>query len=152
MMQQSPVIGRIIIILWLLLAVFSYLFFYTQGLAYSDSDSVSGISYVNELQSSGGDDNICIEIGVAFAIIALLWGFLRYRAQSGLADFTINAVLIGLQMLYILSIEAGSVIDTIVLGKNFILMLWVLTYAALCCSIFAGFITIIVSRKSTRAT
>lgn len=146
MMQAPRTVGRILLLLWFMHGMFSYLFTTTKGLAYSDADSVTGISYVRELQSSGGDDNICMGLGIVFAGIALFWGVLRLKTRFGVTDFTINTVLIGLQTLFLLTMEMGSVVDTIVLGKNVVLVLWMLTYIALCGSLVGTFAVGIVKR------
>ena len=122
---------RLILALWFLYGVFSYLFTYTQGLGYSNADSGSGISYVRELQSSGANDNICVEVGVALAAVGLVWGAARIKGRAGLTDLSVNLILLSLQAFFITAIEMGSLYVTIFIGKNIVLALWVLAYSLL---------------------
>lgn len=123
--------GWIFIALWLFHGLFSYLFFGTKGLAYADTDSPSGISYVQDLHSSGSNDSITIEVGVVFAIAAIGWGILRIKRAFRLIDLAVHGLLLSLQTLLVATIEIGSIVDTLVLDKNHVLMLWVISYSAL---------------------
>ena len=129
----------IFLVLWLFHGLFSYLFSDTKGLAYADADSPSGISYVQNLQSSGSNDGITIEIGVVFAIVPIGWGVLRLKRAFGLVDLAVHGLFFSLQTLLIATIEIGSIIDTLVLDKNLVLMLWVISYSALSVSLAASF-------------
>lgn len=152
MIYAPRTVVRLILLLWVMHGVLSYLFTHTHGLVYLNADSASGISLVSELESSGGNDNICIEIGVVFAAIAVVWGGLRIKTQFGLADLGVNFVLVGLQALYILSIEVGSVLETVVSG-NSVLTIWLLCYVTLFSVLLCLFlVSMICSRNRRRKT
>jgi hypothetical protein len=115
----------------LLLGVFSYLFLDTKGLAYADLDSPSKLSYVKDLKSSGNNDNIAIELGAVFAIVAVGWGLLRLKKPLGWIDLAVQGLLLLLQTVYLATIEVGSIIDTLVLDKNLVFWLWTIFYLTL---------------------
>jgi hypothetical protein len=126
-------------VLWVLLGALSYAFSRTEGLAYDGAGLP--LAHVRDLRSSGSEDDLCIEVGVVLAGAALLWGGLRSRRPFGLADVAGHAVLLGVQVAYLVAIEAGSVQLTIVRDRNWVLAAWLATFAAL-----AGGIALAVGR------
>ena len=115
--------------LWLLFGLLSYSFSETGGLAYSIGPSE--LAYVRELESSGSDDGIGIEMGVLCAGAALIWGAFRFRSRFGFADLLLQGVLLTVQAAYLAAIEVGSVFDTVVRDRNVVLALWLVVYFAL---------------------
>lgn len=124
-------VQRVLLVVWVVYGALSEVFTLTRGLAYLDTDRRSGLAYVAELQSSGGNDNICIEIGVVFSVVGALWAVLRRNRGFGLRDFALNVVLVVLQGVYLAAVEMGSVWTTVVQDRNFVLALWVILYGVL---------------------
>jgi hypothetical protein len=135
--------------LWLLLGVLSVLFGATDGLAYSDGGTPPRLSHARELYSSGSDDDVCIQIGVNFALLALVWGGLRRKVRHGVADLIVHALLLGLQMLYLMLIEVGSITETVVLDRNVVLALWMGAYGGLCALWVRGLVRTLGARRSS---
>jgi hypothetical protein len=132
---SSPV--RIaLLLLWILLGALSYGFSRTAGLAYDDAGVP--LTHVSELRSSGSNDDLCIEIGLVLAVAALLLGALRIRRPFGLVDVAGNAMLLAVQVVYLLAIEAGSIQQTIVRDRNWVLAAWLATFAALAGAVAFG--------------
>lgn len=147
MMHTRRHFARAMLVLWLVYGVLSYLFTTTKGLAYRDANKSAGISLVRDMQSSGGNDNICIELGIVFACMAFIWGMLRIKTNFKLADIAVYSALLVLQALFILSIEMGSIVDTVLYGRNFVLALWVIIYFMLCGSIVGKAVFSCLQRK-----
>lgn len=122
--------------LWLLLGLLGYAFGETQGFAYTAG--TTELEYVNALQSSGGNDGVVIEVGVGLALLAMLWGALRIKSYFGRADLVAHGVLIGTQAVYLALIEQGSISETVFLGHNFVLALWLIVYLSLLMGWFLG--------------
>jgi len=124
--------ARALVVLWVVHGTLSYVLgVHTPGLAFPESSEPSGIGYVTDLQSSGRNDNVAIGMGVVLAIVAVIWGGVRFRKQFATADFVAHLILLLLQALLILSIEAGWLWFTITTGKNAVLAFWITSYAAL---------------------
>lgn len=113
-------------------------FAFTAGLAYSDPGIP--ITHVTELQSSGSNDDLCIEMGVVFGLVAVLWGVLRIKRRFGGADVAVNAALVAAQIVYLVAIDAGSISQTIARDRNLVLAAWLVTFEALaiCVVVVAG--------------
>ncbi len=120
----------VLLLAWIVFGGLSCGFGYTDGLAYSDS-GIPSIAHVSDLQSSGSDDDMCIEMGAVFAVAMVLWTAVRVKRPFGAADIAMNVALIAAQMVYLLAIEAGSIWQTIVLDRNWVLVGWLVTLAAL---------------------
>lgn len=116
------------LLLWLALGALSVAFAFTDGLAYT---GIPSIRHVRELQSSGGDDDLCVEVGAAFAVVATIFGAARARRPFGAVDVAAHAALVALQATYLLLIEAGSIAETLARDRNGVLAGWLLAYAAL---------------------
>jgi hypothetical protein len=123
--------STLFLVLWLVHGVASYLFSNSNGLAYGDLDAVSRIGYVKNLKSTGNNDNIAIEIGVAFAVLGVAWALIRLRKPFRWFDWTAQCVLWLLQTLYLISIEVGSIRDSLIVDRNMVLLLWMTSYSAL---------------------
>ncbi len=119
----------VVLVLWVALGALSCGFAFTDGLAYSDPGIP--ITHVRQLQSSGSNDNLCIEMGVVFGLGAVLWGALRIRRRFGGVDVVVNGALVAAQVVYLVAIEAGSIPQTIARDRNWVLGAWFVTFAAL---------------------
>jgi hypothetical protein len=137
-----------ILALWAVLAGLSFGFARTEGLVYADP----GIpfTHVKQLQSSGSNDDLCIEIGVAFGLLGVLWGALRMRRRFGIADVAANGALVVAQAVYLFAIEAGSIPQTIARDRNWVLGAWLATFAAL--AIWVGLAAIRASMAASAGT
>lgn len=127
MWRRSP---RVVpLVLWALLGALSGGFAFTEGLAYSDPGVP--ITHVRQLQSSGSDDDLCIELGAVFGLGAVVWSGLRMRRRFSVADLAVNGALLGAQAAYLLAIEAGSIQQTLARDRNWVLGAWLATFTAL---------------------
>lgn len=123
---------KLLLMFWILHGVFSYLFFDTSGLVYIDRDSPLGFSYVEDLHSSGGNDNISIETGIVFSIFGALFSILRFGKAFGVIDLGFHGVLLFFQAVLVVTIEVGSIVHTILDAKNIVLLFWMISYLSLC--------------------
>lgn len=117
------------LVLWALFGLTSFAFTRTRGLSFPEPGT--GPRFVSELHSSGGDDNLCIEVGVVFAALALALHLVRLRTPVHPLELVAHAVLLGVQALYLAAIEQGSVQATVVHARNAALVLWLLALAGL---------------------
>ncbi len=147
-MKALRVFRMAILLLWAFHGGLSYLFVHTRGLAYSDADAPGGIAYVRDLHSSGGNDNISIEMGVVFAGLAIAWAAARAKAEFGVADLVANGILLGLQGAYLMAIEVGSLFTTVVLARNVLVGLWAGTFVALWVCLANVAVALIIRRRS----
>lgn len=118
------------LLLWLAFGVLSYLFADTGGLIFPSSDMPGGYGYISDLQGAAGNDNLCIEIGVVTAVVGVSIALLRLAARFGIADIVIHGILLLIQFLYLVAIEAGSIVGTLT-HRNTVLALWVVCYLLL---------------------
>jgi hypothetical protein len=132
-----------ILILWAIHGVSSYAFSTTRGLAYRDLDSPTGLSYVRELQSSGSNDGIVIEIGVLFAVIGVLVRGARWKRHPSGAELAVHGGLVGFQAAFVATTEVGSAWTTVLLAHDIPLCVWMADVGALaaivatlCCATF----------------
>jgi hypothetical protein len=121
-----------LLLLWALLGALSYGFSRTEGLAYDGGGMP--VAYVRELRSSGIDDDLCIEIGVVLAVVALAWGGLRIRRPFGTLDVAAHGALIAVQVACLMALEAGSIRLTIVRDRSWVLAAWLATLCGLATS------------------
>jgi len=79
-------------------------------------------------------------MGAVFGLAALLSSALRIRRRFGGVDVALNAALVAAQILYLLAVEAGSIQQTMVRDRNWVLGRWLVTLAALviCVGIAGG--------------
>jgi hypothetical protein len=120
------------LVLWSVFGFASFAFSRTRGLAYLDSDSATGLSFVADLKSTGGDDNLCIALGVGVATLALGFHALRLRLPVRRLDLAVHTLLLAVQSLYfVAALEVGSVRATVIEGGNLSLLLWLLVLVAL---------------------
>lgn len=120
----------------LLQVVLSYVFEGTKGLLKKSYLVEGDTIYVTELLSSGANDNITISLGyVLFSILALYY-FIRQKVT--LVGRVTHIVILIIQFLFLVSIEVGSIFDTIIWGHNFILFVWCINYFFL---IFLAFLS-----------
>jgi hypothetical protein len=144
---MGHLLARAVLVLWLCVGATSYAFGRSRGLAYRDADAPSGIGHVRELHSSGGNDDIGIEVGVVLAAVGVLWALVRRGRPFARSDLVAHAVLMSVQILYVLALEVGSIADTVVLDRNVVLALWTVSYAMLFVCLLAGLATL---NRSTR--
>lgn len=149
-MQAPRTTRNLVLACWFLVAVFSFLFMTTRGLAYRDGKTPTSISHVSELLSSGGNDDFAIAAGAVFAVVALLWGVVRLKSGFSLTGLAVHASLVIMQAVSMKTIEVGSVFDTVVYDRNIVLALWVLSYAGLCIALVIGTAGAIRTRRSVR--
>ena len=113
---------NIVRLLFALEAVFSFVFFYrTSGLGYYDEGDYV---LVKSLFSSGSDDDVAIVLMGTICVIIFL--ILIVKNWSKKAMNWIIAIGFVLQLFALLLIQVGSLIDTIVYGRNFVLLFVVL--------------------------
>lgn len=126
-------------VLWAALGVLSYAFgVHTRGLAFPESLAPSGVGYVTDLHSSGANDNVPFGMGAVIALVAVAWGGVRFERAFAALDVGVHAGLLSVQLLLLLSVEAGSMWFTIVSDANLWLALWLVAYAALWVALIAG--------------
>lgn len=138
------------LVLWAAFGALSSAFACTDGLAYPDPPIP--ITHVRELQSSGSNDDLCIEMGVLFGACAVIWGVLRARRRLGGADVAVNAALVAAQVVYLFAIEAGSLQETISRDRNWVLGAWLFTLAALVAWVAVTALTALSASESDGAT
>ena len=118
---------------------FSYLFQNTQGLLYimdSSEDKVT-MKYVSELLSSGSDDNMLIGvIDWFYAPVILLYLFLRCHLSKLILSAFI--LIVSIQIFSFMLIDIGSIYETIIYGKNYILLAWISSYLLLIIGLVYG--------------
>jgi hypothetical protein len=120
----------------LLQAVLSYAFEKTKGLLKKSYLIEGDTVYATDLLSSGANDDIAISLGyVLFSILALYY-FIRQKVTP--AGRITHIVILIIQFLFLVSIEVGSIFDTIMWGHNFILFVWCINYFFL---IFLAFLS-----------
>ncbi len=115
------------------LIIFSLGFSATDGLIDS-----CGEFFVKELLSSGGNDNICIEISKFLFIPFFIFVF-NLRKRIFLWEFTSGNIILFSQLLFLSLIDSGSIFKTIEKG-NIYLLLWGLCYIALILELYIFFI------------
>jgi hypothetical protein len=133
-----------ILVLWSLLGIFSYLFLVTNtnGLAYPDPSSPTGIGYTLGQSNSGNfgvNDDLCIGFGFLFTFTFIVYTALRLilikllhmKQTRGSVSMIIHVILLIILTLHIKSIQKGSIITTIVVEKNLILLFWIGSYVSL---------------------
>jgi hypothetical protein len=129
MTRRAP--RTVLVLLWVALGGLSWGFLRTKGLAVDDRM----LTHVSDLQSGGSDDDLCIGLGSVLATAALLWIGARAgrRRRFSAADVGVHAVLVGVQIVYVLliSIDDGSITLTLVRDRNWVLGAWLATLAAL---------------------
>lgn len=126
-MQKKVIIisMRIMLVLSILsLIICGRIFSGTKGLV----DSVLN-EYVNELPGSQADDNICIEVSQLIFILFLVSNLSVLRRFSKF-DLIVGDISVLVQFLFLLAIESGSILKTIVWG-NRILLIWFILYIAI---------------------
>ncbi len=119
-------------LLWAAFGLFSVLFAYTDGWAYVCNDTAPDICHINVPMGPNVDDDFDLEIGAAFAAVAVVWGIFRYRRPLGPSDFVVYALLLLMQALLLTDIQYGSIAVTVTRDYNAVLFMWVLCYGMLC--------------------
>lgn len=112
-----------------IMLILSILFLIICGRAFSRTkglvDSVLD-EYVNDLPGSQPDDNICIEISPLIFILFFVSNLVVIRKFSKF-DLIIGNATVFFQFIFLLAIESGSILKTILRG-NFILLIWFILY------------------------
>jgi hypothetical protein len=119
----------VLAVLWIALAVLSWAFSTTDGLAYDGGPG----AHVSDLESSGSDDDALISMGAVLAIVALLWTAARARRPFRALDVAVHGGLVFVQVFYVglIALDDGSLPLTILRDRNWALAAWLGTLAAL---------------------
>lgn len=115
------------------LIICAFLFSKTNGLVEKNDAAL----FVKDLLTSGSDDNVCIEISRILFIPFILLIF-TIKKQFALWEFLLGNFIFCLQIIFLLSIESGSIISTINQG-NLPLVLWLICFIALFIEIYISF-------------
>lgn len=100
--------------------------------------------YVNELYSSGSDDNIIISFGFFFSLLLLLNRVIKWKKSiSNTESYIAFGVCILQAVLIVTLIEVGGIVKTITTGQNYVLFLWILSYICL----FSSSLVFLVRKK-----
>ena len=130
--------------------IFSYLFYNTQGLLYvmDTSKEEKIIKYVSELLSSGSEDNILIGLYDWFYFPLII---LYIYNKCNITKFILGAYafIISLQLFSLILLDAGSIYETIIYGKNLILFIWLISYIIIIIFILYAFFNYKNLSKST---
>ena len=120
--DKITILMRILLALSILFLIICGRFFSrTMGLV----DSVLN-EYVNDLPGSQPDDNICIEVSQLIFILFFISNLSVIRKFSKF-DLIIGNASIFIQFIFLLAIESGSILKTILWG-NYILLAWFILY------------------------
>ena len=106
------------------IAVLSFLFSYTPGLRVAEGNQ--GPIFVNEYKSSGSGDNVCIIIGCILFSIPILIKMLRITSKINKFELLFLLSMFIIQTFSLLLIELGSIKETITIGSNYFLALWLI--------------------------
>lgn len=110
----------------ILLVALSFLFSRTEGLLVKGYLGEDVLTHTRSLFSSGSDDDVCVEIGrILFSLSFFIILFSIFRRKFGSVERVLVASLYALQILFLMFIEVGSILDTVIYGRNFVLALWV---------------------------
>jgi predicted membrane protein len=85
-------------------------------------------SYVTEQLTTGSDDNVPIEFNVILFFPIIIISFLRVRTNMNLIEYLFNILVSIIQILYLFSIETGSILNTMIYVKNIALWFWVISF------------------------
>jgi len=120
----------IYLFLLIILVLLSILFSFTKGFV-SYIDEKGNVIYVTEYLSSGSDDNIVVFGGLIF-IIPFFIRIFRIKRNINLIESLIFTLFWVLELLFmIFGIELSNLYLTIIFGKNFIFLLWLLVFLIL---------------------
>lgn len=149
-MFEKKYIWRWILFSSVLYVILSYFFWKTNGLLFIWSENSNGVivKYVTDLYSSGSDDNNMI--GISIMLYLILIGIYSFYRKDVLWGVGIHIVTIVLQSVSLLLIESGSIFDTIIYDKNFILLLWLMNFFFLIYLLFKSFYIFIPSEKNLK--
>jgi len=117
----------IYIAILLLLILLSFVFSITYGLVYG-KDKAGNLLFTNDLLSSGSNDNLCIQIGVIIFLVPLIFKLARFKKKIQISDCIVFFILWLLQFFFLITIEAGSIIKTILYSYNFALLIWIIIF------------------------
>lgn len=122
----------------LLLVLSSYYFNRTDGLLVVGYFGGDEVTYVNTLMSSGSDDDVSIEVGkIIFSIAFVVMIVSRLLRKSGAGVVVLLSMPAILQAIFLMMVEAGSLLDTIFVGKNYVLLIWVVSLIAYVASVLS---------------
>lgn len=124
-------IKLIYMIVLLLLILASFFFSITKGLAFKEEYVTGKFQYVTDSEGNlGSDDNGWILVGVFIFIIPLIIRVVRFKKQFTIFEMCFAFLCLLIQLGCLFLIEEGDIIFTIFYLKNFILLLWLLSYVA----------------------
>lgn len=158
-MSSVRMLRRVTLWLWLLFALLSYVFGETSGLAYLEARNlchglecreVDLLFHARDLESSGGDDDLMISMGVVLALVAVLLGLPRRWSRLAGWELGVHGLMLSLQGLCLALIDQGSLFTTLVEDGNKVLALWLIAYAGLWICWFAGWRLHLGERRSAR--
>lgn len=127
----------LLLVSWSALAVLSGAFLSGRGFAYVDDGT---LRWTSGLQSSGGDDDVVILVGIAFGALGAGLAAIRLlrRRTARWPDVIGHGALAAAQFLYLGLIEVGQFGATITAPGGWILALWCVAYATVLGSVVAG--------------
>lgn len=123
---------RILQMLFVMLIIISgFVFEKTNGLIlkWDDDEYI----YVTELLTSGSDDNVTIKISFILFIPIMIVSFFRIFKTMNTIEYVFNNLIILLQIFFLVSIEAGSVLKTILYDHNIALLVWLISFVMFIC-------------------
>lgn len=122
---------------WSALAVLSGAFVGGRGFAYVDDGT---LRWTSGLQSSGGDDDVVILVGIAFGAAGAGFAAIRMLRRRGARwpDVTGHGGLLLAQFLYLGLIEVGEFGTTLAAPGGWILALWCTACAGVLGSVVLG--------------
>ena len=123
---------RILQMLFVMLIIISgFVFEKTNGLIlkWDDDEYI----YVTELLTSGSDDNVTIKISFILFIPIMIVSFFRIFKTMNTIEYVFNNLIILLQVFFLVSIEAGSVLKTILYDHNIALLVWLISFVMFIC-------------------
>jgi len=83
--------------------------------------------YVTELYSSGTSDNLLIGLSSFFYVLLVL--ILLYKKKVTKLSVTILGIAIFIQLFSFMLIDSGSILETIIYDRNYILLCWIINYS-----------------------
>ena len=116
----------------ILIIISGYIFSKSNGLVFKgDNKDI----YITEQLSTGSDDNIAIEFSVILFIPLLIVSLFKIKKSMSLLEYLFNDLICFSQIFYLLCIETGSIINTMVFNHNESLWMWIISFVLFICLI-----------------
>lgn len=106
------------------LVALSYIFSWTPGLLYTNNNKLTSVS---ELATSGGNDNLSIEMAAALFLLPALIRILFIKDEIKESEIYLFFGLWLVQLILLATLEMGELINTILNG-NYILLSWLILF------------------------